>query len=150
MLGLLSGSTIYGTGYQEARMILNGSNEIPESFAILKLAATVVSYLSGIPGGIFSPSLAIGTGMGQDLSHLLPYAPAVLLLGMVGYFASVIQAPITAFVIIMEMTDNHSMVLPLMATALIAMFVSRTVCKESLYQALAPSFVKHLHKTRST
>lgn len=144
ILGYMSNSTIYGTGYHEAHAILNGNDDVPESFALLKLAATAVSYLSGIPGGIFSPSLAVGAGLGQNLTHILPYASAgaVILLGMVGYFAGVIQAPITAFVIVMEMTDNHSMVLPLMATALIAMFVSRMVCKEPLYQALAHNFIK--------
>ncbi|MDD5240538.1 MAG: chloride channel protein [Sulfuricella sp.] len=147
LLGLLSGSTVYGTGYHEARQILEGSGAMPESFGILKMAATVVSYLSGIPGGIFSPSLAIGAGMGLNLSHVLPFAPAgaVILLGMVGFFAGVIQAPITAFIIVMEMTDNHAMVLPLMATSFIAMVISRLICRDSLYQALAQNFIKRFN-----
>jgi H+/Cl- antiporter ClcA len=59
----------------------------------------------------------------------------------VAYFAGVVQAPITAFVIVMEMTDNHDMLLPLMATALIATGISRLVCNEPLYRALALPFL---------
>lgn len=144
LLGLASDNTIYGTGYHEARQILDGNSTVPDSFGILKMAATLISYFSGIPGGIFSPSLAIGAGMGLNLTHILPFASvgAVVLLGMVGYFAGVIQAPITAFIIVMEMTDNHDMVLPLMATAFLAMVTSRLICRESLYQALAHNFIK--------
>jgi H+/Cl- antiporter ClcA len=62
---------------------------------------------------------------------------------VVGYFAGVVQAPITAFVIVMEMTENHTMVLPLMSAALLASGTSRLVCKQPLYEALAKGF---LHK----
>ena len=144
IIGLISGGTTYGTGYHEARMIVESTEAMPAVYGALKLLATLVSYVSGIPGGIFSPSLAVGAGLGANLSSIVPYAPAaaVALLGMVAYFAGVIQAPITAFVIVMEMNDNHGMVLPLMATALVATGMSRLVCNEPLYRALAEPFIK--------
>jgi H+/Cl- antiporter ClcA len=143
LIGLISDSTTYGTGYAEARSLLEGTLELPAEYGVLKFLATLVSYASGIPGGIFAPSLAVGAGFGHNLSQLMPYAPvgAVVLLGMVGYFAGVVQAPITAFVIVIEMTDNHNMVLPLMATALIASAVSRLVCPRPLYRTLAERFM---------
>jgi H+/Cl- antiporter ClcA len=64
-----------------------------------------------------------------------------MLLGMVSYFAGVVQAPITAFVIVTEMTDNHAMVIPLMAASLIAYAASRVVCPEGIYHALSKSFL---------
>ena len=60
---------------------------------------------------------------------------------MVAYFAGVVQAPVTAFVIVIEMTDNHDMILPLMATALLAAGCSRIVCRWPLYKALAEQFL---------
>ncbi|MCF8198768.1 MAG: chloride channel protein [Sulfuritalea sp.] len=143
LIGLASSSTTYGTGYIEAKFILEGSQQLPAEYGILKFLATLVSYASGIPGGIFAPSLAVGAGFGLNLSELMPYAPtgAVVLLAMVGYFSGVVQAPITAFVIVIEMTDNHDMVLPLMATALIASAVSRVVCPRPLYRTLAERFL---------
>ena len=143
VIGLLSASTTYGTGYHEAKQILEGTETLPASYGILKLVATIVSYLSGIPGGIFAPSLAIGAGLGANIADLLTGTPAgaVAIVGMVAYFSGVVQAPITAFVIVMEMTDNHDMVIPLMAASLIASGVSRLICRKPLYKALAEKFL---------
>ena len=68
----------------------------------------------GISGGIFAPSLAAGAGFGASLTDWLPGYPlgVVVILGMVAYFTGVVQTPITAFVIVMEMTDNSGLVLP--------------------------------------
>ena len=60
---------------------------------------------------------------------------------MAAYFAGVVQAPITAFVIVMEMTDNHAMVVPLMLATLLATAVSRVVCPRPLYKALATNYL---------
>jgi H+/Cl- antiporter ClcA len=147
-LGWLSDGNTYGTGYEQARRLVEGHAELPAAFAFYKFAATVVSYLSGIPGGIFAPSLAVGAGIGQALAPLLPSAPsgAVVLLGMVGYFSGVVQAPITATVIVMEMTDNQNMTIPLMATSMLAFGVSRLVCRRALYGALARRYLVAMHK----
>jgi H+/Cl- antiporter ClcA len=141
LLGLVSGGTVYGTGYDEARGLLVGHSS-GYSYGVLKLAATLVSYASGIPGGIFAPSLAVGAGLGADLQVLLPDAPAatLVLLGMVGYFSGVVQVPLTAFVIVLEMTGDAQLALPLMACAFIAYTVSRTICPHSLYKSLARPF----------
>jgi H+/Cl- antiporter ClcA len=143
LTGMLSGSLTFGTGYQEARMIMTGSGELPASYPVLKMLATLGSYLSGIPGGIFSPSLATGAGLGSTLAALMPDTEtgAIIILGMVGYFTGVVQTPITALVIVMEMTQDTALVLPLMATAFIAYITSRIVCPESLYPALAKTFM---------
>lgn len=142
VFGWLSDGATCGTGYPQARQILAGTGELSGFFPFLKLAATVVSYLSGIPGGIFSPSLAVGAGLGGWLSQVLPGAPpaAVVLLGMVGYFSGVVQAPITSAVIVMEMTDNQTMTIPLLATAMLAFGVSRLIARRPLYSALAERF----------
>ncbi|MDP2961853.1 MAG: chloride channel protein [Sulfurimicrobium sp.] len=149
LVGLASGGTIYGTGYHEVNQLLEGKQPLPESFGILKMVATFVSYLSGIPGGVFAPSLATGAGLGANLAPLMPYVPAgaVIVLGMVAYFSGVVQAPITAFVIVMEMTENHDIVLPLMATSFIAFTVSKIVCPKPLYQALAQGFLQRLENS---
>jgi H+/Cl- antiporter ClcA len=60
---------------------------------------------------------------------------------MVAYFAGVVQAPITAFVIVTEMTNDHAMVIPLMAAAFIGHAASRLVCREGVYHALAKNFL---------
>jgi H+/Cl- antiporter ClcA len=143
LCGLASGDTVFGTGYAQVKGLLENGTPLPWNFGILKFAVTVLSTISGIPGGIFSPSLAVGAGLGADVAHLFPGAPlgAIILLAMVSYFAGVVQAPITAFVIVTEMTENHNMVLPLMVASLIAYASSRLVCPEGIYHALAKGFL---------
>ncbi len=152
LIGLASGNATYGSGYGEAKSLLNGSVALPESYGLLKMTATVVSYISGIPGGIMAPTLSAGAGFGANIAHIFTSVPAgaAIILGMVAYFAGVTQAPITAFVIVMEMTDNHEMILPLMAASFIANACSRLVCPTPLYHTLAQNFVlSHLSNSGS-
>jgi len=148
--GLISGDTIYGTGYAQVKAALEDGSPLSADFGLLKFLATTFASISGIPGGIFAPSLAIGAGIGTNVASLFHGAPvaAIMLLGMVSYFAGVVQAPITAFVIVTEMTDNHAMVVPLMAAALIAHATSRLVCEEGVYHALAKGFVERAESPR--
>jgi H+/Cl- antiporter ClcA len=142
--GIVSGNTVYGTGYDQVKAALEGGVPLAATFAPLKFIATTFSTISGIPGGIFAPSLAVGAGLGANIAQFFPTGPVepIILLGMVSYFAGVVQAPITAFVIVTEMTDNHAMVIPLMAAALIAYAASRLVCPEGIYHALAKNFLR--------
>ena len=141
--GLLSGGTAFGTGYAQARALVQGEGGIPATFGLLKLLATAASSISGIPGGIFAPSLAVGAGLGANVAMLLPEASAqaLVVIGMVAYFSGVVQAPITAFVIVAEMTNDHALVVPLMLASLIAYATSRLICPEGVYHALARNFV---------
>ncbi|MBU1426811.1 MAG: chloride channel protein [Gammaproteobacteria bacterium] len=151
LIGLASGNSTYGSGYSEAKSLLDGSENLPESFGLLKMAATTVSYISGMPGGIMAPTLSAGAGLGANIAHFVTAIPvgATIILGMVAYFAGVTQAPITAFVIVIEMTENHEMILPLMAAAFIAKLCSRLVCPTPLFHTLANNFLHksgHAHK----
>jgi len=143
--GLATQTSIHGTGYDAAKQIINSSGTAVYDpwFPFAKMLATTASYLSGIPGGIFAPSLATGAGFGADMGHWLPLAPlsVMILLGMVAYFSGVVQSPITAFVIVMEMTNNQDMMLAVIATSLIASGASRLVCPEPIYRTLALGFL---------
>jgi H+/Cl- antiporter ClcA len=149
LCGLASDGAIYGTGYSQVKAALESGSHLPPGFGALKFLATAFASISGMPGGIFSPSLAVGAGLGSNIASFFHGAPvaAIMLLGMVSYFAGVVQAPITAFVIVTEMTDNHAMVVPLMAAAWIAHASSRLICKEGVYHALAKGFVERATAT---
>ncbi len=143
LLGHISNGTTYGTGYDQARGLLTGASDPGFLFPILKWLATLGSYLTGMPGGIFSPSLSTGAGLGADLAPLIPQAPlaTMVVLGMAGYFTGVTQSPLTGAVIVMEMVDDHALILPMLATAFLALGISRQICKTPVYQALAASFM---------
>ncbi|MDR2208733.1 MAG: chloride channel protein [Azoarcus sp.] len=160
ILGLISGGIVYGTGYDEARTALEDSARLPLYFMFAKMAVIWLAFAARIPGGIFAPALAVGVGMGTIITVFLPDIPAgdqgvILVLGMGGFLAAMTQAPITSFVIVMEMTANHEILLPLMATAVIAHNISKSVCRVPLYHALAtPALYRaerkqHLQKSDS-
>ncbi len=136
-LGIVTGLT-WGTGYSAAHAIIDGTNA-PYWFGPAKFAATLATASSGLPGGIFAPSLATGAGLGALLRPLFPGDPggAVVLLGMVAYFTGVVRAPLTAVIIIVEATASRGLILPLFLSALIAHSVSALVCKERLYHGLS-------------
>ena len=138
LCGLVTGGSIFGTGYAQAQAVLSGG-VVPWLFGPLKLIATALSSVSGIPGGIFSPSLAVGAGLGYDIAPLFPGLPigTLAVLCMAAYLAGVVQAPLTSAVIVSEMTADHALILPIMISALGAAAVSRLVCKEGVYHALA-------------
>jgi len=141
VIGVLSGGHTFGSGYAEARAMLEGRAHLTVLYPVFKMASMVGSYLPGAPGGLFAPSLAIGAGIGNAL-HLLfsqMQLPMLIALGMVGYLAAVTQSPITAFVIVIEMIDGHALVISLMATALIASRVSRLFAPP-LYEALSERY----------
>nr|WP_250890346.1 chloride channel protein [Sphingobium nicotianae] len=140
-LGIATDGLSWGTGYDETKRLLAGEH-LPILFGPSRFFATLATALSGAPGGIFAPSLSVGAGLGQLISALFPgqSAGAIVLLGMIGYFTGVVRAPLTAAIIMMEMTADRTMILPLFATALIADWVSALVCRPKLYHALARQF----------
>jgi H+/Cl- antiporter ClcA len=140
-VGAVSGGLTYGTGYAEARSILEGHVHLPWIYAPARAVATLVASLSGVPAGLLAPSLSVGAGLGQlvaDLSGQLTAVPFAIL-GMCGYLAGVTQAPLTSLVIVMEMTTQHAMVLPLMITAAVATTISKLL-SPPLYQTLADRY----------
>ncbi|MCY1554325.1 H(+)/Cl(-) exchange transporter ClcA [compost metagenome] len=109
---------------------------------MLKFIATWLTAWCGVPGGIFAPSLSIGAGIGDAVAQLAnsDLGPALIAMGMAGFLAAVTQAPLTAFIIVMEMVDGHSMVLSLMAAAMLASLVSQMISRP-LYETLAEHMV---------
>jgi H+/Cl- antiporter ClcA len=144
LVGLLTDGVVLGTGYESTQRTLADEGVLPWYFGIAKLVATLLSVLSGIPGGLFAPSLAVGAGIGDNVAALLPaVAPhsAIVLLVMAAYLSGVTREPLTSFVIMMEMTGSHHMLLPLMTATLVANGMSKIVCPMPLYQALAERFL---------
>ena len=149
VLGVVTGLT-WGTGYAPARAMIVGV-DAPLWFGPAKLVATAATAIAGLPGGIFAPSLAVGAGVGNLLREIFPGEPAsaIVILGMVAYFAGVVRAPLTAVIILSETTASRGLMLPMFATAFIADAASQWVCREKLYHGLSKTFAM-TETTRST
>jgi H+/Cl- antiporter ClcA len=144
LIGWATAGATFGTGYQEAKALVQQQAAANYWYAPAKALATLASYATGIPAGIFAPSLAVGAGLGGFLSLFAHFAPggAMVVLTMAAYFAGVVQAPLTALVIVSEMTGSRDLTLPLMGAVLIGRGASALICRESLYRALALSFMQ--------
>jgi H+/Cl- antiporter ClcA len=136
----VSGGTIAGAGYAPTRALLEAQGDLSPLYTVLKFCATWLSAWSGVPAGVFAPSLAIGAGIGHDVAQLTGVsaeaAIPLIAIGMVGFLAATTQGPITAFIIVMEMVSGHAMVLSLMATALLSSGVARLLTRP-MYLELA-------------
>lgn len=142
VIGLATNGATFGAGSEAVKQMLHGHAELNPVYTLLKFVATWLTAWCGVPGGIFAPSLSIGAGIGDAVGTLVrsDLAPALIAMGMAGFLAAVTHAPLTAFIIVMEMVDGHSMVLSLMTAAMIASLVARMISRP-LYTALAEHMV---------
>jgi H+/Cl- antiporter ClcA len=143
LIGIATHGATFGSGYTLGHDLLHQQMAAAWWQMPAKLAATVLSAISGIPGGIFSPSLAVGASMGAEMAAWFPHTPlqGAIALAMVAYFAGVTQAPITAFVIVLEITGNATDPVPLIAAGVIAAAIGRVICPTSFYHSLAKTFI---------
>ncbi|MBL4743282.1 MAG: chloride channel protein [Cycloclasticus sp.] len=144
ILNYLSHDATSGTGYLETKNYLLNPEIMSAEYPFMRMLANIATFFVGIPAGIFVPSLSVGAGLGANIAEWIPIAPlsVVILLGMTGYFAGMLQLPLTSFVIIMEMTNSHELLLPMMATAFIANGASKLICPLSLYEGLTQNYLK--------
>ena len=128
----------------------SSGEELDWYYAPLRLFATALTLLSGIPGGLFDPSLSAGAGFGQwfsDLAHTFEWgkdvdSKMIMMIAMACFFAAVVQSPITSVVIMAEMTNSIYAIMPMLAGALIAYAISTRICSCSIYVALASTYFK--------
>jgi CIC family chloride channel protein len=129
---------VVGNGYEPINEILNAPFGIGALLllASAKLLVTSGSVASGIPGGIFTPTLLIGAALGSSVALVIPAASpgSYALLGMAAATAANIHAPLTAAVMIFELSGDYAIVLPLILVTVVATAVSRALGSESLYQ----------------
>ena len=148
IIGVVTHGETFGSGYAHNRAMLENTDNTSALYVLLKFVTTWLTTWAGVPAGVFAPSLAIGGALGNDLAQLTHYInpPTLIALGMAGFLAAVTQAPLTAFIIVMEMVDGHALVLSLMATAMLASGVSKLI-SAPLYASLAELQLLRIPKT---
>ena len=134
---------IFGTGLGTIEKALHGELALQLLFflVVAKVVATSVSLGSGSSGGVFAPALFIGAALGGAVGKLayhhmpFPVAPpgAYALVGMASVFAGAAHAPVTAILIVFEMTGDYRMILPIMVAVVVATSISQLLRRESIY-----------------
>jgi H+/Cl- antiporter ClcA len=135
-----------GSGNGVAYQMLNLSPEHANTmgFGLMKWLSTTLSFATGIPGGILAPSLSVGAGIGQDLSlYFVDGNDRVFLIAaaMAAFLAGVIQAPLTATLVVVEMTGMYDHILAMLMMSFGATWVARLLCPTSLYVTLMAKFI---------
>ncbi|HEX3735566.1 MAG TPA: chloride channel protein [Solirubrobacterales bacterium] len=147
--GLLLGCVLlvlpqmYGVGYPVLENAIGGQYALAFLLALLagKIVATSLTMAIGGSGGVFAPSLfmgaMLGSAFGIAVHTALPGATASAgaygLVGMAAVFAAAGRAPITAVIIVFELTDDYSIILPLMLAVVVATALSRAMSEDSIY-----------------
>ncbi|HNY79124.1 MAG: chloride channel protein [Sedimentisphaerales bacterium] len=134
---------IMGVGYESIQVLFEGqlTSGLVFGLVALKIVATSISIGSGGSGGVFAPSLFIGAMLGGAFGHAVhQWFPQVTaspvayaLVGMAAVNGACTLAPLSAIVILAEMTNEYAMLLPLMLTVVMASFVARKLSAESIY-----------------
>ncbi len=149
---------LFGVGYEAIERALLGEmlGGMVLLLLVLKVIATSLTIGSGGSGGIFAPSLFIGSMLGAAygvaVHHWLPTitaAPgAYALVGMAAVFAGAARAPITSIIILFEMTDDYRIILPLMFATVISTLLSEHLSRESIYTLKLTRRGIHLERGR--
>jgi CIC family chloride channel protein len=133
---------VYGNGFETVNLNLRG--ELPIllllSLIPLKMLASSLTFGSGGAGGLFTPSLMLGSllggAFGYEVHHLFPHTTAeqgaYALVGMGGLLAGMTHAPLTAIMMIFEQTNNYQIVLPLMFVCIVSHFTTRVFKARSM------------------
>ncbi|OVZ92563.1 H(+)/Cl(-) exchange transporter ClcA [Yersinia alsatica] len=111
---------------------------------IARVITTLLCFGSGAPGGIFAPMLALGTilgtAFGLSCAHFFPEyhidAGTFAIAGMGALFAASVRAPLTGIVLVLEMTDNYQLILPMIVTCLGATLLAQFMGGQPLYSAI--------------
>jgi CIC family chloride channel protein len=138
---------VFGIGYGDLNRTINGQGVLLTGLLLLffgKFFATIIAYTSGGSGGLFAPALFLGGILGaivgvigQMFFHFdSNVVGALALLGMGSFFAAVNRCPMTSFMIIFEMTQNYSIMLPLMMGNMLAYLLASKWQPVALYDSL--------------
>jgi len=134
---------LFGVGYETINEALHGSMALWFLLLLIpaKILATSITLGSGGSGGVFAPSLFLGASTGgiigilfhAQFPHLTANPGAYALVGMGAVVAAATQAPITAILIIFELTNNYHIIVPLMFSCIISTLITTNIKKESIY-----------------
>ena len=142
---------ILGSGKEITERVLFTDDKHEDWYVpILRILGPALSFTSGGAGGIFAPALTAGASIGSVISGFINLSPnetnVVILAGMVAFLTGITRAPFTSAIIVLEMTDRHSLIFHLMLAGMISSILSILVSRHSLYDALKINF---LHEIRN-
>ncbi|MCD0479055.1 chloride channel protein [Chryseobacterium sp. LC2016-29] len=142
---------VLGSGKEIMERVLFTSDKHEDWYVpILRMLGPALSFTSGGAGGIFAPALTAGASIGSVISGIIHLTPnetnVVILAGMVAFLTGITRAPFTSAIIVLEMTDRHSLIFHLMLAGMVSSLFSILVSRHSLYDVLKMNFLAEIRK----
>lgn len=130
--------------------LFTGNKSVSLHTVLMRIVGPVIAFNTGAAGGVFAPSLAAGASVGSLFSGLFHETGAnaniLILSGMVGFLTGVTRTPFTSAILVLEMTDRHSVIFHLMLAALLSNIVAMLIDKHSLYDHLKKGYLEDVLK----
>lgn len=155
LLAYFIDNNVLGSGKDLMNEVLFTNKKTLSWYTVLmRIIGPVVAFNTGAAAGIFAPSLSAGASVGAFLSVLFHLdganANILILSGMVGFLTGVTRTPFTSAILVLEMTDRHSVIFYLMIAALISNIAAFIIDKHSFYEQLKKSYVEESFNEAST
>jgi chloride channel protein, CIC family len=144
LIGFFGFPQVMGPGYEVMNRAMHGQFtwQLLMVLGLLKILATTISFSSGTPGGMFAPTLFIGAMLGASIGtfekvffpNLHITVGAYALVGMGVLFAAFLRVPLTSVFMVLEMSGNYSIILPVILANTIAYLVSRSLQAHAIFE----------------
>ncbi|MGV3530064.1 MAG: chloride channel protein [Flavisolibacter sp.] len=137
---------ILGSGKDIMNTVLfSKTKHVNAETALLRMLGPIVCFNTGAAGGVFAPALAAGAAIGSWAASLFDLvgsqANIIILGGMVGFLTGVTRTPFTSAILVLEMTDRHSVIFQLLLAAMISNVVALLIDRKSLYDRLKEDYM---------
>ena len=143
---------ILGSGKEQmTQALFTQDKHVGFALPIFRIIGSIVSFTTGAAGGIFAPSLGAGATVGALVAETFNFSGAnaniLVLAGMVAFLTGVTRSPFTSAILVLEMTDRHSVVFYLMLAGMTASLFSNLIDKHSLYDHLRDRYLNEVYKS---
>jgi chloride channel protein, CIC family len=143
-IGFFGLPQVMGPGYEVMDQAMHGTFawKLLLALAVVKILATTISFSSGTPGGMFAPTLFVGAMLGASIGsfeklffpHLTGTVGAYALVGMGVLFAAFLRAPLTSVFMVLEVSGNYSIILPVILANTIAYLIARSLQPAPIFE----------------
>jgi H+/Cl- antiporter ClcA len=141
---------VLGSGkVQMSRLLFTQDKHVGLALPVFRIIGLIASFTTGAAGGIFAPSLGSGAIIGATIAELFNFSGAnaniLILSGMVAFLTGITRSPFTSSILVLEMTDRHSVVFYLMLAGITASLFANLIDKHSLYDHLKMQYLNEAY-----
>jgi H+/Cl- antiporter ClcA len=151
--GVLFALVLYRFGTEAAgpgketlnRYLFEADPSINYGSFVLRFIGPIITYSSGAAAGVFAPALSAGAAIGSFVAgifHVKDHLHLLALCGMIGFLTGITRTPFTSFVLVLEMTDRHQAIFPMMFASMIAYGASHLIDSKSFYERVKESLIE--------